>query len=311
MLPIPRAVSIVLILSLLIISATILFGQLVRGDVIAFTQDVNTLTSDAAAGVLLVDVRSGLLFDLGLPSASDPAWSPDGRTLAVLLPHQETPTTDIALYAIPSRRFERALLVDAPLVELAWSADGAAFALVRGSGQMHIMPSAGGALRFVAYGQSPSWSPDGTQIIYNNINPLRLNNQLWTFALGDGETRERTSGEMRNWSPAWSPDGEWVAFASTRDDPQGDLYVMPADCATAEACAAATRRLTNAPGSDVSPAWSPDGTWIAFASARNGGYQVFIVRADGSGECQLTAARSRFSSEPTWRATRSYPVNNP
>lgn len=287
-----RLAVLLLFASLCIVMLASAVGWVLRGGVIAYTDD---------AGVKLVDVASGYVLDVGQHSASDPVWSPDGRLLAMLIPHQETPTTDIAILRYPSWRCDHTLLVDAPLVELAWSPDGASFVMVRGSGQIHTLAREGDDLHFVAYGQSPSWSPDSRTILYNNINPLRLNNQLWLADLDDGTTRDLTSGAMRNWSPAWSPDGRWIVFASNRDDPEGDLYIMPADCGASEVCVRSARRLTSARGADVSPAWSPDGAWVAFASARNGGYQVFVIRTDGSGERPITQMISRFSGEPAWK----------
>jgi TolB protein len=49
-------------------------------------------------------------------------------------------------------------------------------------------------------------------------------------------------------------------------------------------------RLTNDPGSDYAPNWSPDGGRIAFASTRSGGVpHIHVMNADGSGVTKLTA----------------------
>ena len=42
-------------------------------------------------------------------------------------------------------------------------------------------------------------------------------------------------------------------------------------------------RVTNDPGKDLYPAWSPDGEWIVFSSDRNGNFGIFVVRRDGEG----------------------------
>lgn len=47
-------------------------------------------------------------------------------------------------------------------------------------------------------------------------------------------------------------------------------------------------RLTDDPAADVAPAWSRDGTRLAFASGRAGGSQVFVVDANGNNPDQLT-----------------------
>ena len=47
-------------------------------------------------------------------------------------------------------------------------------------------------------------------------------------------------------------------------------------------------RLTDNPGLDADPAWSPDGTKIAFASFRDGNQEVYVMDADGSNPTRLT-----------------------
>ena len=46
--------------------------------------------------------------------------------------------------------------------------------------------------------------------------------------------------------------------------------------------------VTNNAATDVGPAWSPDGTKIAFHSDRAGDFAIFVMNADGSGVRQLT-----------------------
>jgi Tol biopolymer transport system component len=52
---------------------------------------------------------------------------------------------------------------------------------------------------------------------------------------------------------------------------------------------AGSLRLTNSPGNDGLPTWSPDGAHIAFASDREGGWAVWVMSANGSGQRKLFA----------------------
>jgi TolB protein len=59
------------------------------------------------------------------------------------------------------------------------------------------------------------------------------------------------------------------------------------------------RNLTRDPAFDGWPAWSPDGTQIAFASNRNSRYQVFVMNADGD-NVQLLANTEGRATTPKW-----------
>jgi Tol biopolymer transport system component len=53
----------------------------------------------------------------------------------------------------------------------------------------------------------------------------------------------------------------------------------------------ARTRLTDKPDFDGSPAWSPDGTCIAFSSERDGNKDIYVMNADGRGQTRLTDHR--------------------
>jgi Tol biopolymer transport system component len=77
--------------------------------------------------------------------------------------------------------------------------------------------------------------------------------------------------------------------------PSGDdfnIYVMAANGSN-------VRRLTNHPAPDDSPAWSPDGSGIAYVSDRDDGEALWIVGVDGKGLRRLTPERVRAFS-PAW-----------
>jgi len=72
------------------------------------------------------------------------------------------------------------------------------------------------------------------------------------------------------------------AFVSPRDGDY-DIYAMNPDRTD-------LAQLTDDPGADVSPIWSPTGSRIAFSSTRNGDADVFVMNPDGSDVTRVTKA---------------------
>jgi Tol biopolymer transport system component/pimeloyl-ACP methyl ester carboxylesterase len=108
-----------------------------------------------------------------------------------------------------------------------------------------------------------------------------------------------THNEVDDSVPDWSPDGGKIAFASRRDG-NWEIYVMEdVNDAIQNPGNTEVRRLTNHEGDDLLPAWSPDGQQIAFASDRDGDWEIYVMQADGSGLRQLTDNTS-YESKPSW-----------
>ena len=87
--------------------------------------------------------------------------------------------------------------------------------------------------------------------------------------------------------------GNKIAFVSERDGfGNSEIYVMDPD-------GSGVTRLTDDSATDSFPAWSPDGTRIAFASNRDGNFEIYVVNADGSGLTHLTNNPDE-DLEPDW-----------
>lgn len=86
------------------------------------------------------------------------------------------------------------------------------------------------------------------------------------------------------------PHESMLAFVSERDG-NSEIYVVNVDGTGLE-------RLTNDPGRDEDPAWSPDGRRIAFTSSRAGGSDIYVMDADGSNLVRRTT--EGLSEAPAW-----------
>jgi TolB protein len=170
-----------------------------------------------------------------------------------------------------------------------------------GNSDIYTMSANGTDIKRVTTSESregdPSWSPDGTKIAFQRVrngNPdIYVINQD-----GTGLTRLTTSPQFDS-SPAWSPDGTRIAFNKNPSEEPSitKIYVMKAARASATN---RPQRLTNS-GLGVEegpPAWSPNGTRIAFASDQSGDFELYTIRADGSGQIQLT--NSSGGGSPAW-----------
>jgi TolB protein len=115
---------------------------------------------------------------------------------------------------------------------------------------------------------------------------------LWGYVPGDAAPVRLTVGEWDDIHPAASLDGRWIAFSSNREG-QWDLYLL-------ELPTGSIRRLTDTPGFEGSPTWSPDGMWLACETYYDGNYNIWVIPVVGDqAPIQLTSNPAADIS-PAW-----------
>ena len=130
-----------------------------------------------------------------------------------------------------------------------------------------------GRIVLVRWGEDPAQSPDGTRIAFSSRRDF--NSEVYVMDADGGDPKNLTLHEAWDGEPAWSPDGERIAFMSDRNGEveefggrfNTDIFVMNADGSGVEQVTSSPLSL-----SAHQPAWSPDGSSIAFA--RGGGISI-------------------------------------
>ncbi len=151
-----------------------------------------------------------------------------------------------------------------------------------------------------AHDERPRLSPDGQTIMFMSD---RDGHYEIYFMNPDGTNQRRfTNSDGNKIFPAWSPDGSKIVYSinTNTGTPVGSLYVINPD-------GTGNTRLTSAAGRSEDPCWSPDGNNIVFQTDRDGNFEVYTMKADGSNQQRLTI-NSAWDGWPCWGRIR-YPIN--
>ena len=183
------------------------------------------------------------------------------------------------------------------------SGRAARVAFVRGdpllySGQLMVMNADGSGLRaIVAASGRPSWSPDGTRLMFHRARQDVPSGTIHSIGLDGSDERFLHTGMY----PDWSPDGSRMVFSD------GERYdgVTFMDLWIANADGSSSRRLMTDPAGEYMPEWSPDGSLIAYlriegSYAAAGTAALWVVRADGSGARKLADIGAGAVTAHTW-----------
>jgi Tol biopolymer transport system component/DNA-binding winged helix-turn-helix (wHTH) protein len=179
-----------------------------------------------------------------------------------------------------------------------------------------------------------AWVPNGNEVIYALSNDAGLNYRLMRVRIGAGAQPERltytgervfapaiaprgnrlaytqnlsdqdiwqvrpgkppqsfASSTRDEYNPQYSPDGKRVAFSSNRSG-QMEIWVCDQD-------GGGLVQLTHFQTHSGSPRWSPDGRWIAFNRYLNGSWYIFLMASDG-GEVRKLTSDEGDEIDPSW-----------
>jgi TolB protein len=224
-----------------------------------------------------------------------PVWAPDARGIAytsyrrgypdifialIYQGIQETPTNGVAQNWLPI-----------------FSPDGTRICFTSnrdGNPELYVMNRDGSNVRRItnspAIDTTPTWSPNGTQIAFTSDRPGTP--QIYVVGADGLNLRRITTNDSWADRPTWAPAPfNEIAYAG-RTGPAFDIKVY--DLASGD-----TRQITFGEGSNESPAYSPNGRHIAFASTRGGrGTQIYTMGRDGKNVRQVTRDGNNYT--PSW-----------
>ena len=199
-------------------------------------------------------------------------------------------------------------LTEASMIQLALSPAGDAIALNL-LGMLWVLPAEGGEAKRltdvysdVAY---PHWSPRGDSIVFQSYVGQGEDHgtyHVWTMRPDGSDLRQRTFGGWDDREPVYSPDGSQVAFASDRENAGQQRGSQGYDIFVLEVASGDVRRLTEAAlnRSHYQPAWSPDGSEIAFVESGGDVRQIMAVSSSGGSPRVLYSHSSGSLYSPTW-----------
>ncbi len=253
------------------------------------TYDVWTLTLGSGA---VQQITSGDANEFA------PAWSPNGREIAYV---SDRPKRGVYAAAVSSRA-ERLVQEDARTIAApSWSPDGERMAYVAFAGARSYLVSAGNNIAEPNEDVFPfraQWIA-GDSLLYTSDGKIKTRPasggpaRVIDFSAEVSFTRAAFTAKGRSFGlkgpqpvrgmmhPDIAPDGSRIVFAAL-----GDLWLVPATEGDVTPA-----RLTHDAFVDTDPAWSPDGTQLAFSSDRDGSMDLWI-RDMKSGSDRKIASRA-------------------
>ncbi len=234
---------------------------------------------------------------------SSPRWSPDGRYLGFLSARDGEKSQ---VWLLPRSGGEATRLTDLKggVSSFAWSPDSTRLALVASDPNPDEAEAEGGEAKKEEKAPKPvvitrlQFKRDGV----GYLNDLR--EHVYVFDVAAKTAMQVTEGPYDDSSPVWSPDGQSIAFVSNRTkepdaNENSDVFVIAAKSGETP------RALTTSPGTDSSPAFTPDGRYVVYEAGGDvkdmwyATNTLAVVPVAGGAPRVLTTGLDRNVNSPT------------
>jgi Tol biopolymer transport system component/DNA-binding winged helix-turn-helix (wHTH) protein len=238
---------------------------------------------------------------------SNPALSPDNRSVAFTWNGNTQDNFDIHILALDSGRPQRLTTDPAQDTNPAWSPNGDKIAFLRrvdrDRNHLVLIPGAGGAEHILTETRNRisggnfnsdlrmnlAWTPDGQWIVVKHRETEGPSEGFYLVSVSTGEKRlliETPTGYIDE-NPAFSPKGDAIAFARGLSRAASELYLVPLSKDYSPSGSA--RRLTDERGQVANPVWSKDGSRIFYRF----GSELHVINAQSSGVGERILLESR------------------
>jgi dipeptidyl aminopeptidase/acylaminoacyl peptidase len=254
--------------------------------------------SDADVWMVSWDGAESIKLTASKESESRPRWSPDGKFLTFLSSRYETKSSQ--LWRMDRRGGEAEKLTDFKysIDDYVWSPDAKKIVLVIQDQESSEEAEKKKSAKPILIDRYHFKSDAGGYL-------ERKRSHLYLFDVETKKLDTLTKGDFDEGNPVWSPDGKKIAFVSNRSaDPDRngntDIWVIEAKKS------APIKQLTTWQDADNSPAWSPDGKFIAYLKSQTPEYDIYdqgqlaLVSADGGVPKILNPKLDRNISGPRW-----------
>ncbi|OQY43692.1 MAG: hypothetical protein B6242_14175 [Anaerolineaceae bacterium 4572_78] len=210
----------------------------------------------------------------GMYEPKSPTWSPDGRY--VIISFQQGGNREILhLCVTPGHRLPpRAYDIEFSNGKICYKVPAHTQWKLK---KIDLVTGATQDLASAEYSFAPTWdSVNSWRVIFSadtGLQQLDVNqNQYWALTT-----------DLRDHAPVMSPNGNYVAVTYRQHD-YWEVYTINTENGNRNRLTKPPNLLLGEHYNSVSPAWSPDGSQIAFVTDRNGRWEIWLMNADGSNQ---------------------------